>query len=125
MTDGLTNCQAVQQGGSPQHPREEAPQEEDSEESIEAVENLLESYFMQIDSLYDRLVSMGAPCIKIHLVPAWQAAVLQCCGVRFDVGWIVGPSHRHNVYIKDILRCNTRMCRHCGGWPVKGTEACN
>ncbi len=34
--------------------------EEDSEESIEAVENLLESYFMQIDSLYDRLVSMGA-----------------------------------------------------------------
>ncbi|CAK0784123.1 hypothetical protein CVIRNUC_007326 [Coccomyxa viridis] len=51
--------QALQQGGSPQHPREEAPQEEDSEESIEAVENLLESYFMQIDSLYDRLVSMG------------------------------------------------------------------
>ena len=62
MTDGLTDCQAVQQGGSPQHPREEAPQEEDSEESIEAVENLLESYFMQIDSLYDRLVSMGALC---------------------------------------------------------------
>ena len=62
LTDGLTNCQAVQQGGSPQHPREEAPQEEDSEESIEAVENLLESYFMQIDSLYDRLVSMGALC---------------------------------------------------------------
>ena len=54
-------CQGVTQGGSP-HTHEETPQvEEDSEESIEAVENLLESYFMQIDSLYDRLVSMGAP----------------------------------------------------------------
>ena len=61
MTVRLTDRQAAQQGGSPQHAREDAPQEEDSEESIEAVENLLESYFMQIDSLYDRLVSMGAP----------------------------------------------------------------
>jgi len=48
----------VQQGGSPVT-HEELPNEEESEESIEAVENLLESYFMQIDSLYDRLVSMG------------------------------------------------------------------
>jgi len=48
----------VQQGGSPVT-HEEMPNEEESEESIEAVENLLESYFMQIDSLYDRLVSMG------------------------------------------------------------------
>lgn len=31
----------------------------DTEESIEVVENLLESYFMQIDSSYDRLVSIG------------------------------------------------------------------
>ena len=50
--------QATMQGGSP-HTQEDTPHEEESEESIEAVENLLESYFMQIDSLYDRLVSMG------------------------------------------------------------------
>lgn len=30
-----------------------------SEEAAEAVENLLESYFMQIDGTYDRLVSIG------------------------------------------------------------------
>lgn len=30
-----------------------------SEEAAEAVENLLESYFIQIDSTYDRLVSIG------------------------------------------------------------------
>ncbi|KAK9835541.1 hypothetical protein WJX74_002638 [Apatococcus lobatus] len=35
------------------------PQQSEDEESIEAIENLLESYFMQIDSCYDRLVSMG------------------------------------------------------------------
>ena len=35
-------------------------EENDMEESIEVVENLLESYFMQIDSSYDRLVSVGA-----------------------------------------------------------------
>ena len=35
------------------------PPEREDEESIEAIENLLESYFMQIDSCYDRLVSMG------------------------------------------------------------------
>ncbi len=29
-----------------------------SEEAAEAVENLLESYFMQIDGTYDRLVSI-------------------------------------------------------------------
>lgn len=46
------------QGGSPVT-QEDTPHEEESEESIEAVENLLESYFMQVDSLYDRLVSMG------------------------------------------------------------------
>ncbi|KAK9918718.1 hypothetical protein WJX75_006255 [Coccomyxa subellipsoidea] len=34
-------------------------EENDMEESIEVVENLLESYFMQIDSSYDRLVSVG------------------------------------------------------------------
>ncbi len=33
---------------------------EDDSESIDAVENLLESYFMQVDSAYDRLVSIGA-----------------------------------------------------------------
>ena len=37
----------------------DAQVEDDSEESIEAVENLLESYFMQIDTSYDRLVSIG------------------------------------------------------------------
>ncbi|KAK9811417.1 hypothetical protein WJX72_003689 [[Myrmecia] bisecta] len=34
-------------------------QDDDDGESIEAVENLLESYFMQIDSTYDRIVSIG------------------------------------------------------------------
>ena len=48
-----------QQGSSPHH-QEDSAQEDDMEESIEAVENLLESYFMQIDSSYDRLVSLGA-----------------------------------------------------------------
>lgn len=38
-------------------------EENDMEESIEVVENLLESYFMQIDSSYDRLVSVGAACL--------------------------------------------------------------
>lgn len=32
-----------------------------SEEAAEAVENLLESYFMQIDGTYDRLVSICKP----------------------------------------------------------------
>lgn len=35
------------------------PQQEDESESQEAVENLLESYFMQIDSTYDRLEAVG------------------------------------------------------------------
>ena len=41
-----------------------------SEEAAEAVENLLESYFMQIDGTYDRLVSIcklpSPSCLK-HL----------------------------------------------------------
>lgn len=32
---------------------------EEESESVEAVENLLESYFMQIDTAYDRLVNIG------------------------------------------------------------------
>ena len=46
--------------------------ENDNEESIEAVENLLESYFMQIDASYDRLVSIGAPQAEpaLELFPA-------------------------------------------------------
>ncbi|KAK9813533.1 hypothetical protein WJX73_005543 [Symbiochloris irregularis] len=32
---------------------------EDESESVEAVENLLESYFMQIDTVYDRLTNIG------------------------------------------------------------------
>jgi len=38
-----------------------------SEEAAEAVENLLESYFMQIDGTYDRLVSI---CNFPHLLLA-------------------------------------------------------
>lgn len=34
-----------------------------SEEAAEAVENLLESYFMQIDGTYDRLVSICKFCM--------------------------------------------------------------
>lgn len=63
----------MQQGGSP-HTHEDTPHEEDSEESIEAVENLLESYFMQIDSLYDRLVSMGEPCFPPVPCPCLEPA---------------------------------------------------
>jgi len=57
-----------QGGGTPSSPTggggagaDGAAENDDSEESIEAVENLLESYFMQIDASYDRLVSIGAP----------------------------------------------------------------
>lgn len=49
-------------GGSPRAEGNDpgvANEENDMEESIEVVENLLESYFMQIDSSYDRLVSIG------------------------------------------------------------------
>ncbi len=72
------------QGGSP-HTQEDTPHEEESEESIEAVENLLESYFMQIDSLYDRLVSMGALsehllCLETDLELLWIAC---CVGAKF------------------------------------------
>ena len=56
---GLILFWLARQGGSPHTHEDTTPHEEESEESIEAVENLLESYFMQIDSLYDRLVSMG------------------------------------------------------------------
>lgn len=35
-----------------------AAESDGSEEAAEAVENLLESYFMQIDGTYDRLVSI-------------------------------------------------------------------
>ena len=85
MTDWLTERRAVQQGGSPQHAREDMPQEEDSEESIEAVENLLESYFMQIDSLYDRLVSMGEPCASTRSLPAWSPP---CCSALAPVSMV-------------------------------------
>ena len=50
-------------GGSPRAQEGYEPaghsDDNDTEESIEVVENLLESYFMQIDSSYDRLVSIG------------------------------------------------------------------
>ena len=36
-----------------------AVQAEDESESVEAVENLLESYFMQVDSAFDRLCTVG------------------------------------------------------------------
>lgn len=32
---------------------------DDESEPVEAVENLLESYFMQVDSAFDRLVNVG------------------------------------------------------------------
>ena len=44
-------------------------EENDMEESIEVVENLLESYFMQIDSSYDRLVSVGVVICLTHPPP--------------------------------------------------------
>lgn len=54
----------VSSGGHREGPHEQGPPpDDDSEESIEAVENLLESYFMQIDSSYDRLVSIGIPTL--------------------------------------------------------------
>ena len=44
-----------------------------TEEAAEAVENLLESYFMQIDSTYDRLISIGEcacskSCQTLHML---------------------------------------------------------
>lgn len=34
-------------------------------EELEAVENLLESYFVQIDSTFDKVEAIGAPLIGI------------------------------------------------------------
>ena len=47
-----------------------------SEEAAEAVENLLESYFMQIDGTYDRLVSIGK---GLHLYSAYSPFGLANC----------------------------------------------
>ena len=47
----VCNCPAALQQGQ--------PDPGDESESHEAVENLLESYFMQIDSAYDRLDAIG------------------------------------------------------------------
>lgn len=46
-----------------------AAESDGSEEAAEAVENLLESYFMQIDGTYDRLVSIGKPLFYLSLLP--------------------------------------------------------
>ena len=46
-----------------------------SEEAAEAVENLLESYFIQIDSTYDRLVSIGKADIKFQAKLALSASL--------------------------------------------------
>ncbi len=81
--------QATMQGGSP-HTQEDTPHEEESEESIEAVENLLESYFMQIDSLYDRLVSMG----ELSEEPSLALNSIICCLwiACHGGGMLCGPS---------------------------------
>ena len=68
-------------------PGGDAAVENDSEESIEAVENLLESYFMQIDASYDRLVSIGAtqaqpapePCRADGYTCARPASLVASC----------------------------------------------
>ena len=52
-----------------------AAESDGSEEAAEAVENLLESYFMQIDGTYDRLVSIGKPLCYLSLL-------LQCGKVQ-------------------------------------------
>lgn len=54
-------------------------QVEDESESIDAVENLLESYFMQVDSAYDRLVSVGDDLAS--LMHVWRAREA-CCLAR-------------------------------------------
>lgn len=46
-----------------------AAESDGSEEAAEAVENLLESYFMQIDGTYDRLVSICEPSLAMLLLP--------------------------------------------------------
>jgi len=49
-----------------------------SEEAAEAVENLLESYFMQIDGTYDRLVSICEFSCTLALASlALSSAMLQ------------------------------------------------
>ena len=57
-----------------------AAESDGSEEAAEAVENLLESYFMQIDGTYDRLVSICKPSLSLQMsatkhntmsCPAW------------------------------------------------------
>ena len=44
-----------------------AAESDGSEEAAEAVENLLESYFMQIDGTYDRLVSICKPSLSLQM----------------------------------------------------------
>lgn len=39
-------------------------------EALDAVENLLESYFVQIDGTFDKLEALGAHCLALHQQPA-------------------------------------------------------
>ena len=49
-----------------------------SEEAAEAVENLLESYFIQIDSTFDRLVSIGKAALNFKAKKLALSAGLNC-----------------------------------------------
>ena len=57
-----------------------------SEEAAEAVENLLESYFIQIDSTYDRLVSIGEVDRNFHtklaLSAGWNRLQTHICRLK-------------------------------------------
>ena len=53
--------------------------EEADAEALEAVENLLESYFVQIDSTFDKLEAIGASSNQANVI---------LCSARSCVEWI-------------------------------------
>ena len=81
----------------------------EDEESIEAVENLLESYFMQVDATFDRIVSVGASvtCMPTGLL-ASQTFVNPSGGVTMQPCILC----RYGV---DLSRY---ICSACANWHV-------
>ena len=99
-----------------------------SEEAAEAVENLLESYFMQIDGTYDRLVSICkfhlslvlalSPESKSHAIHAYGS--LECTDILGSAQNYhhpsVEPTLTHDVAVQASRESGLNpLCRCCLG----------
>lgn len=68
-------------------------------DALEAVENLLESYFVQIDGTFDKLEAIGASQ-HIYVPTESQRATLETCGRQ----WCWLPSPRSGPCVEKVPR---------------------